>query len=74
MLALIFALMANRKETKNNGTKYLSKATYGCIQNALCHMYQLKNIQFPDDFYSNLSKMMSTNIYFIMQIFYRTAR
>ena len=51
--------LAKRKESKSNGKKYLSKATYGCIQSALCHIYRMSDVQFPDDFYSDLSRMMS---------------
>jgi len=51
--------LAKRKKDKSNKKTYLSKATYGCIQSALCHMYRMSDVHFPDDFYADLSKMMS---------------
>ena len=49
--------LAKRKESSSG--RYLSKPTYGSIQSAMCHLYQLSDRKFPDNFSTDLSKMMS---------------
>ena len=49
--------LANREETSSG--RHLGRKTYGSMQSALCHLYRLCDLKFPDDFYANLSKMMS---------------
>ena len=54
----IFSRYLAERKDKNNG-KYLSKSTYGNLQSAVCHLYRLCDVQFPDDFSADLSKIMS---------------
>ena len=54
----IFSRYLAERKDKNNG-KYLSKSTYGNLQSSVCHLYRLCDVQFPDDFSADLSKIMS---------------
>ena len=56
-LEIFSRYLANQKETSSR--RYLGRTTYGSMQSALCHLYRLCNLKFPDHFYADLSKMMS---------------
>ena len=49
--------LAKRKESSSG--RYLSKSTYGSIQSSICHLFLLCDRIFPDNFSTDLSKMMS---------------
>ena len=54
----IFSRYLTKRKESTSG-RYLSKSTYGSIQSSICHLYRLCDLMFPENFATDLNRMMS---------------